>query len=67
MVQGRTVEEIPVRAVLLPAYLCRLDSVLFGDETLVLPDWLLSSVDTKVQDYVRSYTKIKSSPETRSV
>lgn len=67
MVQGRTVEMIPVCAVVLPAYLCRLDSVLFGDETLVLLDWLLSSVDTKVQDCVRLYTKIKSSPEKHSL
>lgn len=58
MVLSSTVEKTPVCTVILSAYLCRLDSVLFGDETLLLFGGRTAGfVDSKVQDYVHFYKK----------
>lgn len=62
MVLSSTVEKTPVCTVILSAYLCRLDSVLFGDETLLLIGGRTAGfVDSKVQDYTHFYKKINKS------
>lgn len=61
MFLSSTAEKPPVCTVIVSAYLCRLDSVLFGDETLLLFKGRPAGfVDSKVRDYIHFYkNKIK--------